>query len=248
MIRFLRWSALAFAYLVSAIAALWAVGALYFDLPWAALRGAASILLAFAFVSALIFLRGSWRKLGAIFTGFALVLAWWLTLKPSNEANWQPDVAQTRVGGDQRRRGHPAQRPQLRLPHRDRLHRRIGTRAPCASRRSPASTWPSTTGAHRGWRTPSSASSSPMRRRSAFPSRRGRKSARPIPPSAASIGSSTLIYIVAEERDVIRVRTNYRQAKTSIFTALTATPAQARERFHEYLRNAQPNPRPPALV
>ena len=27
--------------------------------------------------------------------GFCSVLAWWLTLKPSNEGNWQPDVART---------------------------------------------------------------------------------------------------------------------------------------------------------
>ena len=60
--------------------------------------------LGFAFVNALIFLRGSWRKLGAIFAGFAVVLAWWLTLKPSNEANWQPDVAQlasAEINGDE---------------------------------------------------------------------------------------------------------------------------------------------------
>ena len=60
--------------------------------------------LGFALVNALIFLRGSWRKLGAIFAGFAVVLAWWLTLKPSNEANWQPDVAQlasAEINGDE---------------------------------------------------------------------------------------------------------------------------------------------------
>jgi Domain of unknown function (DUF4105) len=104
MIRLLRWGALAFAYLVGAIAALWAIGALYFDLPWAALRGVASIILAFAFVSALIFLRGSRRKLGAVFAAFALVLVWWLTLKPGNEANWQTDVAQlasAEINGDE---------------------------------------------------------------------------------------------------------------------------------------------------
>ena len=58
MIHFLRWSALPFAYFICAIAALWAIAALYFDLPWTALRGVASIILASAFVSALIFLSG----------------------------------------------------------------------------------------------------------------------------------------------------------------------------------------------
>src|SRR5205814_10227110 len=46
-----------------------------------------------------------------------------------------------------------------------------------------------------------------------------------------------LIYVVADERDVIRVRTNYRRGEDIYLYRTTATPAQARERFHEYLRS-----------
>ena len=46
-----------------------------------------------------------------------------------------------------------------------------------------------------------------------------------------------LIYIVADERDVIRVRTNYRHGEDIYLYHTTVTPAQARERFHEYLRS-----------
>ena len=40
-----------------------------------------------------------------------------------------------------------------------------------------------------------------------------------------------LIYVVADERDVIRLRTNYRQGEDIYLYRTTLTPAQARERF-----------------
>jgi hypothetical protein len=47
----------------------------------------------------------------------------------------------------------------------------------------------------------------------------------------------TLIYIVAEERDSIRVRSNYRHGEDVYFYHTLASPAQARERFLEYLNS-----------
>lgn len=38
--------------------------------------------------------KGPWRKLLSAHACFFLVLAWWSTLRPSNERPWQPDVAQ----------------------------------------------------------------------------------------------------------------------------------------------------------
>ncbi|PYI74340.1 MAG: hypothetical protein DMF01_10710, partial [Verrucomicrobia bacterium] len=45
----------------------------------------------------------------------------------------------------------------------------------------------------------------------------------------------TLIYVVADERDVIRLRTNYRREDVYLYRTL-ASPAQARERFLEYIK------------
>jgi hypothetical protein len=45
----------------------------------------------------------------------------------------------------------------------------------------------------------------------------------------------TLIYIVADERDPIRVRTNYRKGEDVYLYHTRASPAQARQRFLEYL-------------
>jgi hypothetical protein len=45
----------------------------------------------------------------------------------------------------------------------------------------------------------------------------------------------TLIYIVADERDCIRLRTNYRHEDVYLYHTL-ASPAQAQERFREYIK------------
>jgi len=45
----------------------------------------------------------------------------------------------------------------------------------------------------------------------------------------------TLIYIVADERDSIRVRTNYRHGEDVYLYRIVASPAETRERFLEYL-------------
>jgi hypothetical protein len=88
--RTLRVIALVVACIVALGCVAWAFGALHYDFP--VLRGA--VAWAFAVVVSTVFIRGAWRKIGSIFLALALVLAWWFTLEPSNERNWQPDVAQ----------------------------------------------------------------------------------------------------------------------------------------------------------
>jgi Domain of unknown function (DUF4105) len=67
----------------------WTFGALYYDGPskWLAWGMACAVMLAAVFV------REWWRKLAVIVVWFGIVLAWWLTLKPSNQGDWQVDVA-----------------------------------------------------------------------------------------------------------------------------------------------------------
>src|SRR6185437_15597276 len=72
--------------------AVWAFGALHYDFPVA--KPVIPWVFTAAVIAAVIFLRRSVRKVGAVFFAFALVLAWWRTLEPSNDGNWQPDVAQ----------------------------------------------------------------------------------------------------------------------------------------------------------
>src|SRR3954469_20142127 len=91
-----------FAWIIALGCAAWASGALRYDFPLG------KTVVSWTFIAALLagmfFLRGAARKISAVFIGFALVLAWWLTLKPSNEGQWLPDVAETawaEVNGDE---------------------------------------------------------------------------------------------------------------------------------------------------
>ena len=82
-------------YLVLGIGTLWAVGALYYDLPVAHLRAALAPLYGAVMFGTLICVRRFWRAIGVTALGFAVVLAWWLTLKPTGDKNWLPDVARS---------------------------------------------------------------------------------------------------------------------------------------------------------
>ena len=76
------------------IAILWAAAALWIDGPESrALAGALAggFLLTAALAAALV--RPWWRAAVAVFVPFAFVLAWWLTLVPGNDRDWQADVA-----------------------------------------------------------------------------------------------------------------------------------------------------------
>jgi hypothetical protein len=86
----------AFAFLLALCLTAWAVAALYFDLlSGTSLRTVAASGYGIAMLGTLLAFRGRGKGIAICLAGFALVLAWWLTLKPSNDRNWQPDVAQT---------------------------------------------------------------------------------------------------------------------------------------------------------
>lgn len=72
---------------------LWAVAALCIDVPVSWLRVPLAVVYALAVVAVWIFVKGRWFKMGLTAAGVALVLAWWLILQPSNDRDWQPDVA-----------------------------------------------------------------------------------------------------------------------------------------------------------
>jgi hypothetical protein len=78
---------------VLSLCTLWAIAALYFDvrIPWLQIPLAATY--AVAIVAVWFFVKGRWRKVGFTAACFFLVLGWWLTLRPSNNRDWQPDLA-----------------------------------------------------------------------------------------------------------------------------------------------------------
>lgn len=80
--------------LILALAVLWAAAALWIDGPEPrALAGALAGGLVLIALTAAVLVR-PWRRAAlAVFLPFAAVLAWWLTLAPSQGRDWQPDVA-----------------------------------------------------------------------------------------------------------------------------------------------------------
>lgn len=75
----------------------WGVLALYYSGPQTPVPGIALSgtfgLAALLAITALGFRRWRWRALAAYLVLFAAVLAWWLGIEPSNDRDWQPDVA-----------------------------------------------------------------------------------------------------------------------------------------------------------
>jgi hypothetical protein len=74
-------------------ATVWAAGALHFDFPFAG-----SVFAALYAVSSVVLLALAWRRLWAAAAWvllFAAVTLWWFSLKPTNDADWQPNVART---------------------------------------------------------------------------------------------------------------------------------------------------------
>ena len=178
---------------------------------------------------------------------FALVLAWWLTLKPSNDRAWQPDVAQTawaEIDGD---------------------HVTIHNVRNCDYR---------TEGDYTPrWET-RSFDLSQIRGMDIFLTYWGSPwIAHPIVSFqfgdndyiAMSIETRKevgevysairgffryyeLIYTVSDERDVVRLRTNYRKGEETYLFHTLATPEHARATFLNYLKTDKPDTKPSGVV
>lgn len=234
MKRALRCAGWVLAWLVALGCAAWSFGALHYDFP--VLKAATAWGFALAVLAAIIFVRGAWRKLGATFAGFALVLAWWLTLKPSNTRPWQPGVAQTawaEVKGDEVTL-HNVRNCEYRTvtDYTPRWETRAVRLSQITGIDLAICYWGSPWMAH------------PIvsfQFADAPPVCFSIETRKEIGENYSAIGGFyrqyELIYIVADERDVIRLRTNYRTGEDVYLYRTAATPAQARERFQEYLRS-----------
>src|SRR6266403_4953141 len=94
LVRLIRWVGEVLVLITAIIAITWAFGAVWFDAPFGNANKVVTGLMALTSVIVLVFVRPFWRKLGIFVVLFAGVLIWWLTLSPTNDSDWQPDVAQ----------------------------------------------------------------------------------------------------------------------------------------------------------
>jgi len=73
----------------------WATAALFFDLRIASFKVPLAVLYLVLIFGAYFFLRYRPSRVLVLFVGFVVVVLWWFSLKPSNDRIWQPDNAQT---------------------------------------------------------------------------------------------------------------------------------------------------------
>jgi hypothetical protein len=94
-LRVLRAIGIAMMWFILALLTLWAVAALYVDFRIPAIRIPVTLIYLVGIVTILFKLKGSRWAAVLCLLGFCSVLAWWLTLQPSNDGTWQPDTDRT---------------------------------------------------------------------------------------------------------------------------------------------------------
>jgi hypothetical protein len=229
--RVIKYIAWILVWLTALICTTWAFGALYFDFPKAGMFAAIAFLL--AILATVIFARGKLLKLAIVFGAFAVVVSWWLTLKPSNDGAWQPDVAQTAwadINGDEVTI-HNVRNCDYRTEtdFTPRWETRTVRLSHMTGMDVAINYWGSPWIAH------------PIvsfQFSDALPLCFSIETRKTIGQSYSTVQGFyrryTLIYIAADERDCIRLRSNYRREDVYLYRAL-ASPDQARQRFHEYI-------------
>jgi hypothetical protein len=217
------------------IAAAWAFGAVWFDGPFGAGNQIAAALLAIVLASGLLFVRPLLRKFGIFFLLFAGVLIWWLTLSPTNDSDWQPDVARTAwadIQGDEVT-FHNVRNCDYRTEtdYTPRWETRTVRLSQITGVDVAIDYWGSPWIAH---------PIASFQFADALPLCFSIETRKKLGQTYSTIGGLyrqfELIYIVADERDVIRVRTNFRNEDIYLYRT-TISSAHARERFLEYVHS-----------
>lgn len=232
--RFVRTLGLILAWLVAFFCLVWAEGAIVFDFPIASVRGPVAVLFGLGVLVALFFVRGNLAKLAVAYGSFALVLLWWLTQKPRNDRAWQPDVMQlasAEINGDSVTL-HNVRNCDYRTEtdYTPRWETRTVLLSQITGLDLAINYWGSPYMAH---------PIASFQFADGLPVCFSIETRKTIGENYSAIGGLyrqyELIYICADERDVIRVRTNYRHGEDIYLYRTMASPAQARERFLEYV-------------
>lgn len=230
--KILRLAGFILGILVILIALAWAFGALWYDGP-----GKAFAVFNLLAIPALLVWVKPWRfKIGIVAVWFSSVLGWWLSLAPTNEGDWQPDVTQlawAEVDGDQvtvhnvRNFDYSSDsdyKPRWET-RRVRLSQVTGIDMFINYWGSPWMAHPIVS----------------FQFADAPPLCFSIETRKKVGQSYSAIGGLyrqyTLTFIVADERDVIRLRTNYRKGEDVYLYRTTLTAEQVRGRFLEYLRS-----------
>jgi Domain of unknown function (DUF4105) len=235
VIRFLSSFAICLATMVAALAAVWSAGALYFDIPApASVRAAATVFWLLGVIVGWFFMRPRrWARV-AVGLGFLGVTGWWMTIPPRQDRNWKPEVA---VLADAVIDGERVTIHQLRnfdyRTETDFTPRYDTRRYDLTQLRGLdlfVNYWGSPLIAH-----PILSFDFGDQGHICFSIETRPERGESYSAIRGFYRQFELIYIAADERDVIRVRTNYRKGEDVYLYRTTISLAQARERFLEYV-------------
>jgi hypothetical protein len=211
---------------------LWAIGALSYDFPFAGKVVATVYALVVLAIAAAV--RNRILAKGLVLLGFVIVLAWWFTLRPSNERSWQLDVAQApwaEIDGDKVTL-HSVRNCEYRTEsdYTPRWESRTVDLSKLRGLDLAINYWGSAWMAH---------PIASFQFEDALPVCFSIETRKEVGESYSAIGGLyrqyELVYVCADERDVIRVRTNYRHDEDVYLYRTTAPPAAVRQRFLEYV-------------
>jgi hypothetical protein len=215
------------------LAAAWCCAALYIDVPAARLRLPLAALFAIAMVAA-IFWKNRWVGRGVCVAGVVAVLIWWFSLAPSNARRWIPDVAQTawaEIDGD-RIVMHNVRYCDYRTEtdYTARWERRSYSLAQLRGIDLFITYWGSPYIAH-----PILSFQFGDDAHLAFSIETRREVGEEYSAVLGFFRQYELTFIAADERDVIRLRTNYRKGEDVYLYRTTVPPEQARAILLNYL-------------
>jgi hypothetical protein len=232
--RFGRLILISILWIVLAGCILWAFGALHFDFPFLSSVFAWGFIV--AVVSLMYFVKGIWKKLAAVFGGFVLVLVWWLCQSPPKDGDWQADVTElprAEINGDVvtihnvRRCDYKSNKdytPQWET-RTVRLSQLTGIDMAICYWGSPYMAHPIVSFQF--------ADSPPI----CFSIETRKLEGQSYSAIGGLYRQYNLIYIAADERDVISVRTTFREGEDVYLYRLNMTADQARTRFLEYIES-----------
>lgn len=216
---------------------LWAVAALLVDFPIPVLRVPGAVLYAAALLAAVYFIRRKPLALAACAAGFLIVLAWWLLIPPSNDRDWQPDVAREPWAELQGDRAVIHNVRNIDYRSETDFDAVFEMREYDLARLRTADLF------FVNWGSPHIAHTM-----LSFGFDDGRYLCISIEARkekgeaySALLGffrRFELIYIIADERDLVRLRTNFRQGESVFLYRLHTRPGGPRALFEEYLRQA----------
>jgi hypothetical protein len=218
------------------VAMLWAIAALYFDVRISWLRLPLATIYALGILAVWIFVRRP-RKMIFTAVGFAVVLIWWLSLQPSNDRDWLPDTAvlpYADITGNQVivhniRNCDYRTETNYAVQHYDKTFDLDQLRSVDLY----LITWGSPHIAHTmvsfGFTNGDYV---------CFSIETRKEKGEDYSAVKGLFRQFELTYIVADERDLVRLRTNYRQGEEVCLYRIQTTPEQGRKLFLDYLRRA----------